>query len=140
VGADYLYMPAGGYLDTARRHGSVAMPISELERSDEAVRRKADGVLARALGIGPQPVGQAPVSCAPPRPAGGVRLPSGGAIVRVPEASGLSLRRFGDTFGPPLGELPAGAFVRVAIPADGNTTPWYVAAPPSGTIAVCPLR
>jgi hypothetical protein len=140
IGADYLYMGAGGYLEAARRHGSVAMPISELERSGDTIRRKADGVLARALWIAPRPAGRKPAGCAPPQSTAAVRLPSGGAIVRVPAASEFVLRRFGDTFGPPLGELPARTFLGLAIPADENPTPWHLAAPAAGTITVCPIR
>ena len=140
IGASSLYLSAGGYHELERRYGSFAMPLGELKREPEEVRRGADGVSARALGVSadPQP---ALSGCTPARGGmGAIPLPRGGALVRASAPSQFSLRRFGAGFGPPLGHLPGGEFARIVIPPDRDPTPWHLAAPMGGHLIACSLH
>jgi hypothetical protein len=116
------------------------MPLGELKRAPEEVRRGADGVYARALGVSadPQPV---PSRCSPAREGmGAIPLPRGGALVRASSPSQFSLRRFGTGFGTPLGHLPGGEFARIVIPPDRDPTPWYLTAPAGAHLIACSLH
>jgi hypothetical protein len=129
---------AGPYLAAVRRIGSPAYTESELARRPDGTRRDADAVVIAALGLRATPTaaGARTGPCtragsaflvAPP----GVSVTSGGG-------GRLSLGRFASEASVPVGELPAGRPVELAIPRDRSRRPWRaLVTGGSGRVLVC---
>ncbi|HKQ17276.1 MAG TPA: hypothetical protein VJS87_01930, partial [Solirubrobacterales bacterium] len=123
----------------------------ELRAQSDAVRRGADFVLIRVLGIGAGeiPAGQAlkTSGCVTRQPAADgyttVELSPGLDVVtleRDPGATGasLDLGRFADVPDVEIGTLRSGRRNVVVLPGDGLTEPWR--AQTTGTIEACRAR
>jgi hypothetical protein len=140
--------PAAAYFGIVDRYGSLAMPLSDLEREPKRVRAYADRVLAAALALRPEPMPHtASEGCTRVRsPDGGqaiaVELPSGGASVR-PDGSRavpLTLGRFAAGPTAEVGSLAAGEASALSIPTDASQTPWRASFAGARAVTVCPLN
>jgi hypothetical protein len=144
VSPPVLISRAGPYLDAVDRFGSPAFSVEEVAEQSEEVRRGADVVLARALGVRVRPVtiaGDTREGCrriAPAEHPGGFQLSAGGVLVRATgQAAELKLRRFADTFALTLGTLGSGESARIRIPVDPAPAPWWISG--SASLTVCGL-
>jgi hypothetical protein len=149
--SDQFPSTAGELRDFAAAVGPLGYSPDELRAQTEAVRRGADFVLVRALGIGAGeiPAGQ-PLKtsgCVTRRPAADgyttFELSPGLNVVRLerdPGAAGatLDLGRFADVPDVEIGTLRAGRRNVVVLPGDGLAEPWR--ARTTGTIEACRAR
>jgi len=135
---------ANDYVEAVQKFGSPAFSLAELVRQPETVREHLDTVLANGFGPQLRPSASPPTACGsvaaePGRPLS-LRLPPGGAVLRVPRASAaVSLRRFGSAFTVPAGILVAGTPMSLTIPADAAPDPWY-ASVPAPSVSICSIR
>jgi hypothetical protein len=165
---DAEYMPpvlAGPYFDAVDDLGSPALSPRELRRASEALRTRADGVLARALGATLTPVEP---DARPPsgaltvvRSDGGdvtsedacvVLTPRGGAAsldvegerlrIRVDAAPGIAadvaVRNLGTVDAAGLGSVAPDSSAVLTLPRV-PTGPWQVQVVSQGPVRVCPV-
>lgn len=165
---DAQYMPpvfAGPYFDAVDDLGSPALSLAELRRASEALRARADGVLARALGAALTPVDPAAAPTAGElavvRSQGGtvaddggcaVLEPRGGAAsvdvegsrlrIRVDAAPGIAadvaVRNLATTEAASLGSVPPDTSAVLTLPRV-RTGPWQVQVVSQGPVRVCPV-
>jgi hypothetical protein len=134
------------YLSAASRYGSPAPDLGELRAAAPSERAAADAGLVSLLGL------EAAVT-----PAGGddceeisaplagplsIELPAGGALIQTSgsEASEIQLRRFGDSFTPPIGSAEPGEWVRIEIATDTAPDPWVARLSPGAETTVCAFQ
>jgi len=134
-GGLFQAIPAGAYLSSARKNGSIAFTLPELEAQPEEIRAIADAALVAALRLELVSASDPPagIACrrAAPRPGkpSAVPLGSGENFVR---ASGthtplLGLRRYADAGpGVPIARLRPGGWATLQIPADGAEAGWML--------------
>jgi hypothetical protein len=129
---------AGPYLAAVRRIGSPAYTESELARRPEGTRRDADAVLVAALGLRAAPTA-ARARTGPCTRAGSAFLVASPDVAVTSDGGGrLSLGRFASEASVPVGELPAGRSVDLAIPRDRSRRPWRaLVTGGSGRVLVC---
>ena len=145
-GSVFTPMPAGDYLEAARRFGHLGMPLSELRKQSLELREIADASLVGALGL------RLHSAAPPPRPAACQSSldghlghpvyfdsPRGGTLLgsRSKRPIAVSVGRF-DTGGPGIrvGSLQPGRWALLRLPADSAPDPWWVVL--NGPAYVCP--
>lgn len=146
VSPKHIGVRSSDYLTGVARWGSFAAPIDAVRRAPPPVRNRADVVLARALGVQavPAPAVGASRSCvtrqSPEDVPQVIELPPGGATLEsVGGRSGpVALRRFGDAFSAPAGELPPRGRAVLWIPTDAASDRWWTSVP-GGRLRVCAL-
>jgi hypothetical protein len=116
--------------------GSLGYSPGELRRQPAWVRRSADLVAAKALGLAADP---APGGCRPGDGADSATLPPGGAVIVSSRPSPLLLRRFASEFAVEVGRTGPASPVALVVPPDRSRIPWRVAAPAGGGLALCSL-
>lgn len=131
------FVEAGEIQQIASGLGSPGYSAAELARRPEWVRRSADLVAVKALGVAAEP---SAATC-PERPSGGntATLPRGGGVVVSTSPSPLLVRRFGSEFAAEVGRTEPGAAIALRIPPDHSKIPWRISAPDGGKVTVCPL-
>jgi hypothetical protein len=140
--------PASDYFTIVDRYGSLALPLSALERESEGVRAYADRVLAAALALRLKP-GAPPIEsqrCMRTHSRGGVQttsaeLPPGGASVRAEGIGAVSVTvgRFADSPAVEVGSVPPGEVATLRIPPDAAPKPWRARFVGARSARVCPL-
>ena len=140
--------PAAAYFGIVDRYGSLALPLTDLEREPEGVRAYADRVLAAALALRPEPMPPPTASegCTRVRNPDGdqtiaLELPSGGASLR-PDGAGavpVTLGRFAAGPTAEVGSLSAGEASALSIPPDASPTPWRASLTDVRAVTLCPL-
>ena len=148
---DQLPSTAGELREFAAEVGPLGFSADELRAQTDAIRRGADFVLIRALGIGAGeiPAGQAlkTSGCAIRRPAADgyttFELTPGLNVVTLQRDSGaagasLDLGRFADVPDVEIATLRAGRRNVIVLPGDGLEEPWR--ARTTGTIEACRAR
>jgi hypothetical protein len=144
----FIDSPASRYFTALDQYGSLALPLTELERQSESIRQNADQTLVRALQLDLQTRQSGP-------PAGlceefsgngageaiGFQLPPGGAILRLRGAAPgrLLVGRFASSPSAEVGSLSPGSRATLAIPPDSSPRPWIGAVTGPRSIEVCPL-
>lgn len=141
----FIGLPAGAYLDSAERNGSLAYSLPELRRQPEKRRRLADVALVGALDLALQPAspgGNERRHCVTAAPAGAstakLKLPSGRALLlaRGPRSILVAVRRFASTgSGVAIANLQPGGWVSLTVPPDAAPDPWHVVL--GGPATVC---
>ncbi len=127
-----LWAITGNWRTVVDRYGSVADTIPQLLDQSEEVRARADRVAAIALELGVETGREVSGrDCRLYRVPGGgamqVQLPPGGAVIAPRRPTELSLRRWGEKFGAPVGSLRAGQTGVLRIPRDpASGVPWYL--------------
>jgi hypothetical protein len=137
---------AADYFTVADRYGSPGFSPAELERQPEAVRERADQVLAELLGVrgAPSSVGGPSRGCEqiPSAQPGGpivLELPAGGASLSAAGASAkVTLARFADKPTAEVGALAPGEPATLTIPPDASPTPWLASIAGVEKVTVCP--
>jgi hypothetical protein len=137
---------AGDYFRGESRNGTLGMPLDQLRSENLEVRDIADASLVGALDLAPQPAAASAdrASCtevgraSAGQPAvlelrrGGVLLGSRGAD------TSLALSRFTDgEASVPIGQIPAGRWDLLRIPADSAADPWLLLV--GSPVFACPL-
>jgi len=145
-GGLYQGIPAGAYLSSAEKNGSIAYGLGELRQQSEEVRTIADAALAGALQLAIAPASAPPreANCQTTAPRGGhtaiVPLSAGTTYLRV-AGNGtplIGLRRFADSgAGVPVARLRPGGWASVKLPADAAADPWVLVT--RATVTTCPL-
>jgi hypothetical protein len=145
----FVDAPASDYFTIVDRYGSLALPLSALERESEEVRAYADRVLAAALVVRLKP-GAPPIEshgCTRAHSRGGgqttaAELPPGGASVRAEGIGAVSVTvgRFADSSTAEVGGVPPGEVATLRIPPDGAPTPWRARFVGARSVRVCPLE
>ncbi len=142
-----IAIEAGSYLDAVREHGSPAYTTAELLSAPLSGRRQADIVLGQALPLSTEVTpgayreeGGAP-GCLDA--AAGEEIELGPGTTRIEVAPGphadFSLRRFADGEHPVKTEgADGGAVVKLTIPQDNSTQPWFLAVEAAQPVRVCP--
>ncbi len=131
------------YLSAARAYGSPAYSEQELAARPEPVRKRADGVLALALGLHLEPGGRLRPPCrdatASADPGSVLELGPGRHTLeaRGGEPVRASAGRFSDEQPVDLGVLRPRRPARLEIPADRSGRPWRLALRGGGRVAVC---
>ncbi len=145
-GGLFTALPAGVYLASAERNGSLAASLDEVRDSDEHLREIADATLVDALGVGLRPAaapasarGCEAIGVTQPAAGSAFRLPPGGALLRPAgdRPVDVGLRRFSSGAGVALGKLPAGRWTAVRIPRDAAPERWFALT--DGPVRACPL-
>lgn len=131
------------YADAARELGSPAFSLADLRDQPEPVRQHADNALVDNFGIRLRRARARPTGCervtAPKRDAASFELPKGGAILLTGERrSSVMVRRFGDTFSVPIGDLAPDVPAELRVPTDAAPDPWY-ASTSARQVEVCDL-
>jgi hypothetical protein len=142
-GGLYQGIPAGPYLSSAEKNGSIAYALPELAEQSEEVKAIADAALAGALKLelvsASAPSANDSCRAAAPRQRGPAALPLGGGenYVRVSGSRTplLGLRRFA-TSGPgvPIARLRPGGWARIEIPDDESGAIWELVASAPRTV------
>jgi hypothetical protein len=119
--------------------GSIALPAAELPAEPPRVRDAADDFLAVSVPPRLVPVEGAPQGC---ERVNGTDVGAGitvqpGSVVVAEAAAELKLRRFGDEFSIPAGDLSAGVPSSLALPADSSSQPWQATTNPPQPLKVC---
>ncbi|HEY8002135.1 MAG TPA: hypothetical protein VID76_09370 [Solirubrobacterales bacterium] len=145
VGAPPLVISPSVYAETARRIGSLASSLEQVQDADVTARRVDDVVLVGALDIDlePSPAPQSEGSCRDlPEAPGAVALPPGGALVSAassdPAAIGLA-RFVVESPSAQLGSAEPGEWSELRIPSDDRaaTLPWRMFY--DHPLRICPL-
>ncbi len=140
VASGFPRVVAGPYLEAVGRGTSPAFPPGELARQPEDRRHTADRALVGALGIAARPAPAGTAGCRPVPGSAPVPVGPPGVVVAAPAAGQVTLRRFAGRTGVPVGAVPAGGRVAIALPPDAERRPWLLAVtPPPATLDVCPL-
>jgi hypothetical protein len=131
-GGLYQGIPAGAYLASAAKNGSIAYSLDELRGQPEEIRAIADAALVGAVPVKLEPstAPGAGETCRTAKPGKGgaavAQLPTGEVRVRVsgPGTPLIGLRRFA-TAGPgvPVARLRPGGWAALNLPRDGEQ-PW----------------
>jgi len=142
-----IAIEAGSYLDAVRDHGSPAYTPEELLAAPQPGRRQADIVLGQALPlsteveVGAYREGEGAAGCLDAISGEEIELAPGTTRIEVapgPHAD-LSLRRFADGEHPVKTEGADGdAVVKLTIPRDNSTQPWFLAVEAAQPVRVCP--
>jgi hypothetical protein len=137
---------AGDYFRGEDRNGSLGMPLSQLRTEDAEIRGIADASLVGALDLElqPAPVPADRASCSSvdsgtEASAAYFELPRGGVLLGARGKSlpvGVSRYTRGET-GVPLGQVAAGHWAVLRIPADSEPAPWLALV--SAPVYACPL-
>jgi len=130
------------YFTSVVRYGSPAMSIAEVEAQSPAARTVADEVLVTAGSVAILPYDEQPParrSCPHVDAGESFSLPTGiSAIKPVGTAPvNVSIARFSDPPGVPLGTLEPGSWSVIAINPDRDPDPWRATLSGDGA-AVCP--
>lgn len=142
-----IAIEAGSYLDAVRDHGSSAYTPEELLAAPLSGRRQADIVLGQALPLSTEvePGAYRENAGAPGclDATGGEEIELAPGTTRIEVAPGphadLSLRRFADGEHPVKTEgADGGAVVKLTIPRDNSTQPWFLAVEAAQPVRVCP--
>jgi hypothetical protein len=142
-----IAIEAGSYLDAVRDHGSSAYTPEELLAAPLSGRRQADIVLGQALPLSTEvEPGAFRENAGAPGcldATGGEEVELGSGTTRIEVAPGphadLSLRRFADGEHPVKTEgADGGAVVKLTIPQDNSTQPWFLAVEAAQPVRVCP--
>jgi len=120
------------------KYGRFGYSIPALREKSEGVRQTADLVAVRGLGLQATPA-QGKGSDCRSTGAGTIRLPRGGALLKVQQPSPLLLRRFGSNYVAEAGQLQPGASAAIRIPTDSATLAWHAYAPDAGRLTACKL-
>lgn len=145
-GSEQVAVPAGTLSEFSDEVGGLGYPLEDVRELPEPVRRDADLVLARALGLLAVPAaavsGEAGPGCRLLESAGEqvrVELPAGGHILRLVDGvpQPLLLGRFADSASVPVGDLGT-EDVALILPADAEPEPWF--AEVAGSVRTCPLK
>lgn len=139
-GALFSSLPAGTYLRSAARNGSLGFSLSELRRRPEEERLIADATLVGAAGIALRP-GVPPRQTANcPGPRRSIELQPGGWLIGTgPDQTAVALRRFADQGeGVALQEIAPRSWAQLQLPADEASEPWRLLA--SAPVTVCPAQ
>jgi hypothetical protein len=132
-GGLYQGIPAGAYLASAEKNGSIAFTLEELRQQPNEVRTIADAALTGALKLEVRPASPSTGEgrCRITRPRGGnpaiVPLSDGVTLLRVSGAGAplIGLRRFASSgAGVPVARLQVGGWASVELPADAAAEPW----------------
>lgn len=137
-------IPIGLYRETTDRHGSPGLPEAEIAAAPAASRAWADALIIEATGI---------VVSASPRGAAGacLRVRGQGGVFGPYEAGpgsyvinnggkgelGVSLTRFADPPGQPVGSILPRSFAGLDLPLDAATRPWRINFTGEGPVSVC---
>ena len=132
-----------------REHGSPAYTPEELLSAPQPGRRQADIVLGQALPLSTEVTpgayregGGAP-GCLDAASGEEIQLDPGTTRIEVAPGphAGFSLRRFADGEHPVKTEgADGGAAVKLTIPRDNSTQPWFLAVEAAQPVRVCPAR
>jgi hypothetical protein len=132
-GGLYQGIPAGAYLSSAEKNGSIAYTLDELREQPEEVRAIADAALAAALELEIVPASGGGTRCRTAAPRGGgpavVPLANGTTLMRVSGGGAplIGLRRFASSgAGVPVARLKVGGWASVEVPADAASDPWQL--------------
>lgn len=116
-------------------YGGLGFSEDELLQQSPDLRAHADSIMASSFGLGLIPDAGSGANCKyrPVDRAGAdgrvvMSLAPGGALLKSPEAGGVSVKRFGDEYSIPVGQLIPGRRMRLYIPADQGRTPWRLSA------------
>jgi len=146
-GAVFTSLPAGDYLEAARRFGPLGMPLDELRGESQERREIADATLVGAMGLKlhPAPPPPSPTTCESSldgRPGNSVFFypPRNGSLLgsRASKPIEIAVGRFG--LGGPgieVGKLEPGRWATLKLPADSAPDRWWVVV--DGPTYVCPL-
>jgi hypothetical protein len=137
-----MVLNSGPWLLTVERYGSVAFSVPELQGQAEDVRVEADRVSVRSLqlrldGAATPPGGRGRCRQFGAAASGDIALPPGGAVLVPAGDARLAVRRWGDRFAIPLGDLRAGQAAALRIPADRSRVPWRIRLDPAEPVEVC---
>jgi hypothetical protein len=149
VDTGFINVDAGSYFSARDEYGSPAYDEAEIATSPEFVRYAADKVLFGALRIGlePLPASAVPATGCETVPSDGsasprFSLPPGGMtiVAGAEPIERFELSRFATGSPPVLIEgLGPGEAGRLALPADGATTPWKLRLLTAGPAKACRL-
>ncbi|HET8954468.1 MAG TPA: hypothetical protein VFN18_02290 [Solirubrobacterales bacterium] len=149
VDTGFVNVDAGSYFSARDEYGSPAYDEAEIAASPEFVRYAADKVLFGALRIGlePLPASAVPAAGCETVPSDGsasprFSLPPGGMtiVAGAEPIERFELSRFATGSPPVLIEgLGPGEAGRLALPADGATTPWKLRLLTAGPAKACHL-
>ncbi len=126
--------PAGAYLASADRFGSLGFSAAELAAASEEARGVADETSQGILGLALTPVEGGGLTCE-----GGsaeVVVPTGESVLRADEGGAVKLRRFADTPTVEVGALRPDQAASLTLPDDAAPQPW-IASIDTGTLEVC---
>lgn len=147
VAAEIPYLSYGPgrdeYIEAVARFGSPAYDLDQIRSLDPDERIRADDSLRQTYGLGLAPGYPPPSSRTCSRVASGstFRIPAGGVLLHVSgdKPVNLSVSRFSDPPGIPIGTLYSSTWSLLKIPEDAAPDPWR-AAPTSGPgITACPI-
>ena len=142
-GSERYIEPAVDLLGEAEDSYGIGLSEGELAEQTPEIRSVVDTLLGEGIGIGLAPSAGSPTDpgCRWIRSAEGkvsAELPPGGAALFSPSGGEVSLRRFGESFAVPVGELEPRRKQQVFLPVDPYSTPWRVEVASPG-VAVCPV-
>jgi hypothetical protein len=146
-GGLYQGIPAGAYLSSAEKNGSIAYTLPELREQPEEIRAIADAALAGSLQLALVPASAPPggSECRTTAPRGGhaavVPLSAGTTYLRVAGAGAplIGLRRFAASgAGVPVARLRAGGWASLDLPADEGGEPWVLVT--RSSVTTCPVN
>jgi hypothetical protein len=141
--SQWLLLRTADYLAGAARYGSPADTLAAVRGSPAAVRRRADQVLAAAIGLTLR-ASRSPRSrtgcrtIAGPPLRSGFGFPMGGALVRAAAGSGMALGRFASPSAS-VGLLGPGRWEELSLPAGRRARGWSATAPAARRLEICPL-
>jgi hypothetical protein len=137
-------VPVHRYLDEVEASGSPGFPAGEIAGMDAAYRGLADQTLVDVEGIGlaGENPGRAAGQCSTVRARAATPVPVNPGTVtevlnREPRVLSVSVARFGDPPGVPVGSSLARSSAWLTLPLDGSTRPWQVTLDGRGTLRVC---
>ncbi|HET8954471.1 MAG TPA: hypothetical protein VFN18_02305 [Solirubrobacterales bacterium] len=142
-GGLYQGIPAGAYLASAEKNGSIAFTLDELGEQPEEIREIADTTLVRAIPVELEPSHSpgAALTCRTTKPGGMgaavVPLSTGFNLVRVSGAGTptIGVRRFANSGpGVPIARLRPGGWAALKLPQDGEKD-WQLVT--KATVTVC---
>ncbi|HMT05374.1 MAG: hypothetical protein KDB48_02055 [Solirubrobacterales bacterium] len=138
-------IPIELYRESSARHGSPGMDINEIAGSEAADRAQADSVLIDATGIHLDGlVGPVAGRCRPIRGTEGIfgplELGPGMHLIlnRGRSELAVTLSRFSDPPGLPVGSILPESRVGLDLPRDNSTRPWNAYFSGAGPVSVCP--
>ncbi|MGB0120360.1 MAG: hypothetical protein WBP55_05355 [Solirubrobacterales bacterium] len=131
---DLVSDPGVSVTDQAQKdYGGLAMSETDLIAQPDLAAR-ADAILAGAFGTSlvPDKPGRfcqfRPTEKAGPNGKVETTLAPGGAVLTSQTAGKVSLRRFGQSFSVPVGQLEPGKKMLLYVPADDSDVPWRLSA------------
>jgi hypothetical protein len=128
-------------LATLNAHfGRFGYSLPELLAQSEGIRRTADLVAAKGMGLEAVPSGNGVGNCGSLVERRAVKLPPGGAVLVAQNRSPLRLRRFGGNYAVDLGVLQPKTATIIRVPKDAAKIAWHAYAPDAGRLSACPLN